>query len=467
MKLKRKTFDNTFIFMVDPSNTDKTHKKIIEFIFKTNRIDKTDPAFAGIIEETKRYQNTSILYSVLLNPKVVLCINDTELPAAFKVFEANDVKTKEGAKIFIDCSGLITLSNGYFVCKKIDVFFTRLYQALSHLIYQENPLKYLSNSNVTINATQCYVNMVIDIIDYLRILGFEQSSPKIAYLTGLFFLKNMMQKDLDQYTMNIAAKAAKISAADTRAMALYYNESDFDTIDSFITMISKNFKLKGLTTEVFISQWLWRYGKGTEFATELFPAFMDVMIAAYVGAYVVHQKAIEKSCGSPMVNLVRAINQLGNTMYNNASYLMGEAAEEAKGYISQSTSELKKRFNMEKPEGYNAESFKNKEKVKEITEHLKQYFDHAVIANEREETFTNAVILGINVLLNSAEYDKGSVEIVLNSVQVDKDKILPKLNRYIESFGDRIIDLRDEDNEDELKKALGIKSELINIKNAL
>lgn len=465
MKLKRKTFDNTFLFTVDQSNADKSHRKITEFIFKTNRIDKTDPAFAGIIEETKRYQNTAILFSVLMNPKVVLCINDTELPAAFKVFEANDLKTKEGAKIFVDCSGLITLSNGYFVCKKIDIFFTRLYQALNHLIYQNDPIKYLANSNVTINATQCYVSMVIDIIDYLRILGFQQNSAKISYLTGLFFLHNMMQKDIDQYAMNIAAKAAKINAADTRAMSLYYNESDFATIDSFISMLSNTFKLKGLTTEVFMSSWLYRYGKGTEFGTELFPSFVDMMVAAYVGAYVVHQKAIEKSCGNSMVNLVRAITQLGSTIFNNSSFLMGEQAEEFNKVVSKEASDMKKKLNMQKPAGFTVECFEDIEKVKSIVNEMNNYY-RSSIATDKDQVFGDGIAMGL-AALKEGKYANGAIELLLNNCEVNRRKLMSTIDRYIESYNDEILDLRDEAKDDELKEALGKKTELISIKSAL
>jgi hypothetical protein len=465
MKFKRKTFDNTFLFTVDQSNADKSHRKITEFIFKTNRIDKTDPAFAGIIEETKRYQNTAILFSVLMNPKVVLCINDTELPAAFKVFEANDLKTKEGAKIFVDCSGLITLSNGYFVCKKIDIFFTRLYQALNHLIYQNDPIKYLANSNVTINATQCYVSMVIDIIDYLRILGFQQNSAKISYLTGLFFLHNMMQKDIDQYAMNIAAKAAKISAADTRAMSLYYNESDFATIDSFISMLSNTFKLKGLTTEVFMSSWLYRYGKGTEFGTELFPSFVDMMVAAYVGAYVVHQKAIEKSCGNSMVNLVRAITQLGSSIFNTSSFLMGEQAEEFHKVVSKEASDMRKRLNMQKPAGFTVECFEDIEHVKSIVNEMNNYY-RSSIATDKDQVFGDGIAMGLKAL-KEGKYANGAIELLLNNCEVNRRKLMSTIDRYIESYNDEILDLRDEAKDDELKEVLGKKTELISIKSAL
>ena len=47
---------------------------------------------------------SSVLYTVLLLDNVQICINKSELPRAFKVFEAKDVLNGKKSTVFIDCT---------------------------------------------------------------------------------------------------------------------------------------------------------------------------------------------------------------------------------------------------------------------------------------------------------------------------------------------------------------------------
>ena len=124
MEFKRKTYADSWLYMGDPSrpemieNQKRTEKNLLEFVLKADRIDKNSDAFRGILEDVKRQQASSILYTVLTMENVVLCINTVELPRAFKVFESKDLRgTNKGQKIFIDCTGIIKLKDGYFSCR--------------------------------------------------------------------------------------------------------------------------------------------------------------------------------------------------------------------------------------------------------------------------------------------------------------------------------------------------------------
>ena len=100
--VKKQTYDNTYFFS-DKGEMNRHHKEIVKFIMDSTRIDnKSTDAFAGVVNDVKRNQTSSILYTLLMRPDIVLCIANTEMPRAFKVFSAKDMKTDGTPKVFID-----------------------------------------------------------------------------------------------------------------------------------------------------------------------------------------------------------------------------------------------------------------------------------------------------------------------------------------------------------------------------
>lgn len=303
----RKTFDGSYLFNMQ---TNANQKNMIDYILHANRIDKYSDAFKPIADEIKRNQTSAILYYIMMDPSIVLMINKKEMPRSFKVFEAKDLKNDKDPKIFIDVTKLIQLENGYFTCKKIDIFITYLFGALNYKLYRENIDAVINNSNLTISGTECFVSMFSYIIDYLRIIGYSANKEKILYMVALYYLTNLLDKKPDNYTMQIAAKISGIDRKNMTAYNLYIDDGCFNDIDSFIKFLADTFKLKGLTTEVFIQKWMFLFGTGTQYGTELFTSFAYIIVCAYCGTYVVNQKQIERCCGSSMVSFANTILKL-------------------------------------------------------------------------------------------------------------------------------------------------------------
>lgn len=321
----KRTYENSYLFTdLDPEMANKKRQQMIDFILNAERIeDKRSDAFRGIVEDVKRMQRTSILYSILMSDKVILAYRDgkAEMPAAFKVMEIRDVKTDREPKIFIDVTGLITFKDGYYSCKKIDVLVSYLFCALNYALYSYAGIKLMNNSSITISGTECFVSMFTYVLDYLRIIGYSQNKEKISYLAGLYFLNHLMGKDIDSYCKNIAAKTAGISTMDTKAFELYYDsEKDFRNIDTFIQLLSDTFKLKGFTTEVFIQRWMTSF-RASGYDSELYTSFANLIINAYSGSYIVNQKQIERCCGASMVKFCTSILQLGVSEFDNRAYM--------------------------------------------------------------------------------------------------------------------------------------------------
>lgn len=459
MNYKKKNYDNSYLFMLE---ADKHHRALTEFILKSDRIEKNSDAFRGIIEDVKRMQNSSVLHTVLMRDDVVLCIAKGQgLPRAFKVFEAKDIRMDQQPKVFIDITGIVEFKNGYFTCKKIDWLINYIFNAMAYLIYSHNPIKLISNSNISIAGTECFVSMFTYIIDYLRIIGFAQNKEKISYLAGLYFLNHMMGKDLDMYSKNIAAKVAGLTQMEVRNYDLYYDIEDFNNIDSFITMISETFKLKGFNTETFIHRWNYSFGDGTYYATELLTSFMCLIISAFCSSYIVNQKQVERCCGASEVKFCNALLQIGNDEFDHRGYMESSEFENTLPK-DKATEALRESFlkRNKLPDNCKTkpEDFASKSKIKTICDANIKYYKEC----NKEDKISNAIKIIFFAALgamgqynaNGTEnvYEIGVAETILKSGRKylnakDINIISRELKVAVDTFPSYIQKLRDTDKE--------------------
>ena len=82
-------------------------------------------------------------------------------------------------------------------------------------------------------------------------------------------------------------------------------------IKFFVETLSDVIHTSKLTLDVVVERWMYKYGPGTVFALELFPAFATMLTDAYVGAYINNQKSIEKIAGPSMVEFTKALLSIG------------------------------------------------------------------------------------------------------------------------------------------------------------
>ena len=435
--IEQKTFSDSYVYNYDKNAngrpiTKEINRKLIEYVTSAERIDKNSEAFQGIKQEVKRQQSFTLLYSVLMRDDVVLMINNVELPRAFKVFEAIDLKeVGKKRKVFIDATKLLELSNGYYKCNNIFQFITYLTESVTYLLYRNEPISLLNNSNITIAATECYIGCFSFILDYLRIIGYSESRSKIQYLAGLFFQYNLMGKELNNYTKNVAAKIAKISSQEIKQYELYYEPENFTNIDTFISMIADTFKLKGLTTEVFITRWIFHFGRGTEYGIDLFTSFCNMINAAYCGAYIVNQKQIEKSCGSSMVKLTTEIMSVGSSSLDK-SYWSENAEDDPTNYLSKDAQvmaeALKMRGSLPDYAKIEKDDFSSKDIVKTKVKNLTKHY----IVAKQESKISGKIASAAKMAMRTMDktqvtdkYDVGCLEAIISEGRKyinDKDK---------------------------------------------
>lgn len=454
-----KTYKDSYIYNNKISKNDasdpsrRTSEALKDYILTCTRIeDKKSDAFRGIIEEIKRQQRSTILLTVLLMDNVKICIGNSEMPRAFKVFDARDSKSGGRPSVFIDVTGLIEYQNGYYYCKQIDKLCAYLMDALVYLLYRYSPMRIVENSTITLAATDCYISCFDFILDYLRITEYGPNKNKISYFAGLFFLNNMMGKDIDNYTKGIAGKIAGLSANEIRAYDLYFEDGMFDNIYTFVTFLINTFKLKGFTFEVFISKWMRLYQVGTQYGCELFTSFMIMLCNAYSGSYIVNQKQIERCCS--MQNLVKiwnAIEKAGVSTFDNRAFMKESDLKIYEVHDKNSMNLLESlKMRNDKCVAIECSDFSNTENVKGKVKDTIKYCNEARIENKLPAKAEKIIMTGIEAMYENAvglvsglesTYEVGSlvsVSKILKNTVSDRQRydIETTINRDINALRD-------------------------------
>ena len=319
MSFATKTYASTFIYSCKDESGTNTEKELLGFLkdSMSTRVNKNSEAMAQIRNIVKERQTSAVLFRVLMNPNVILCYSEKkELPASFKVFAAKDVYGDKKIKTFIDVTGLFKYNNGYFSCKEVDKLCAYLLSAAIIGTYYEDATKICGNTSIVKSTANCYTKLFTGVLDYLRVINYAENKDKISYIVTVFYLFNLMGKDLSS-AQSTATALCGLQSKNTNAWNYYYDEDkDFKDINTFITFLAEMFKLKGLNTEIFVYKWIELYGKGTMYGTELLPAFLTVLSNAYSGSYINRQNIIENYCGKEMVNSVNSLLRVAAEVFN-------------------------------------------------------------------------------------------------------------------------------------------------------
>lgn len=309
MKTQIKNYDQSFLYgKADYGD------ELFKYIMKADRIDKSSSGFDEIKYLIRRNQITSCLSSLLDKQSLVLMLPTKPLPRAFKVFAGKDIREDKNTKVFIDCSEIISSKNNTYVIKQMDIdkFISYLACALNTIIYHVDPSILLNNTQIVNSSTEAFAKLCSNIIDYMRIGGVDNIRPKMLYISSLYYQVGILKKDDNDTAEQKAIKISKLSKREAELIRVQMPTASFDNINTFVEGLAKILRVEGsLKLDNFIDKWLFLYGSGTQFATEIYTAFANLLINAYVGAYLNNQKQIEKIAGRSMVEYCNILFRIG------------------------------------------------------------------------------------------------------------------------------------------------------------
>lgn len=304
-----KTLGNTFLY----TKFNDYEKTLFNFIMNAEVVDKANESFNDLKYEIRKHQISNSLVKVLASNNVLLLIGQKQLPKAFKVFAAKDIKGDRKMKVFIDCTGVINYSDNKYVCVEPSILISYLVNAMMTLIYHADSNRIRMNSGIVENGARCFSSLFVYILDYIyKINSMSNIRDKAIYLATMYYQVNILGKDQDSDSVEgLAKKLSGLSEREQDIIRIQYDENTFDNIKFFIEACSKILKLDRLTLDIFIERWMYSFGTGTLFALELFPQFSAMITDAYVGAYLNNQKQIEKIASKNMVTYTKNILSVG------------------------------------------------------------------------------------------------------------------------------------------------------------
>lgn len=308
-----KNFANTYLY----TKYDEYEKQIFTFVMNATEIDKDTSEFDDIAYDVKRRQISSKLLKILKSNKVILVSGDKPLPKAFKVTCMKDIKGNgKDRKIFIDVSDIIYKdSSGKYVCRDVDILISYLVSAMSNMVYYIDEKRFINNSSLTKDGAACFSKLFTHVVDYVsKISAVPGSKGKCMYLTAMYYLANVLGKDINmEGTYTIAKRLSGISDREVDMINMQLNRDAFLNIKTFSEALSDILKISRLTLDVIVEKWMYLYGTGTVFALEHFPSFATMITDSYIGAYINNQKTIEKIIGREMVDFAKNIVEIGGS----------------------------------------------------------------------------------------------------------------------------------------------------------
>ena len=306
-------FNETYLYRKMPEYDRDIHALIL----KGDRIDKTHESFSDIKYEIKRKNIDASLVKLIDSDRIVLVLPAKPMPKSFRIITARDIKNDKKVKVFVDCTGLIIPNGtGYSLANASagNILISYLIAARTAFIIEAKPALLTGNSSLTQSGTKAFASLVNYVVDYIGKININvEAKNKCLYLASIYYQVNLLGKDIDfKSVKDTAMKISGISERQANIIELDYEEDSFNDIEKFINLIQNVIHVKGLTIDTFIERWMFLFGTGTIFATELFVYFAQMMSDAYIGAYINNQKTIEKVARQDMIEFTKTLIRVGS-----------------------------------------------------------------------------------------------------------------------------------------------------------
>lgn len=306
-------FNETYLYRKMPEYDRDIHALIL----KGDRIDKTHESFSDIKYEIKRKNIDASLVKLIDSDRIVLVLPAKPMPKSFRIITARDIRNDKKVKVFVDCTGLIIPNGtGYSLANASagNILISYLIAARTAFIIEAKPALLTGNSSLTQSGTKAFASLVNYVVDYIGKININvEAKNKCLYLASIYYQVNLLGKDIDfKSVKDTAMKISGISERQANIIELDYEEDSFNDIEKFINLIQNVIHVKGLTIDTFIERWMFLFGTGTIFATELFVYFAQMMSDAYIGAYINNQKTIEKVARQDMIEFTKTLIRIGS-----------------------------------------------------------------------------------------------------------------------------------------------------------
>ena len=315
MEVKIKNFGDSYLYRAG-----NFEKNLMQFMMSAEIINKNHPSFDDIKYEVKRRQVTSSLMKILMSDNIILLKGNVGLSRAFKVFAAKDIISGDNkVKVFIDVTDIIKSTDGTYSIdsRNVDILVSHLLSAMNTFIYyhERGNAKLTNNTSLIDAGTKAFSDMFTYVVDYLRIGSVDNVRERTKYISALYYQCGLLCKDFTDSVRVRARKLSGLSEREADIVETLMGPDPFKDIDTFIKSLAKVLRIEGqLRLDNFIEKWVFVFGSGTQYGTELYTCFASIVTNAYVGAYINNQKTIEKVLGKTLVEFTNALFKVGSEL---------------------------------------------------------------------------------------------------------------------------------------------------------
>lgn len=309
MNTNIKNYDSSFLY-----GTADYGDSLFQYIIKSDRIDKSSQGFENIRYLVRRNQVTSCISTLLDKQSIVLMMPSKPMFRSFKVLAAKDIKEDKQTKVFIDVSELIFLKGDEYTItnNNLHKFISLLACALCTLIYHSKPELLMNNIAIVTSSTNAFAKLSANIIDYMRIGGVDKVRDKALYLSALYYQIGVLVKDDTPTVYQKALKVSKLQSREGDVLQSMMPIGNYANVKTFVDGLAQVLRIEdALKVDNYVDKWVFLYGSGTQFGTEVFTAFSNMLINAYVGAYLNNQNQIEKAVGREMAEFCNTLFKIG------------------------------------------------------------------------------------------------------------------------------------------------------------
>lgn len=309
-----KTYSDSYIYNL---KSDMYEKDIVNLIMKGEPINKDDESFKNVEYDVSRRQISNALLTVLRSNNVVIMNYPSRIVDALSVFMAKDLKSGgKKSKVFIynDYINHNTQNSDYKMnSMRIDAFIARLFNAMIQVIYYGDPKRIIMNTRIIENSTGVFSHLLCDCIDRIcRISNIGTHRQKCLYLSSIYFLNNVLRKDISENIRKYAIKISGLTVKEADLLDLQTKDDMYLNINTFINGLADILKLSGLKLDVIINQWCWIYGSSTYFGLELFPALAAMVSDSYIAYGINNSKTIQANAKEYYQRFMDSMILLGN-----------------------------------------------------------------------------------------------------------------------------------------------------------
>ena len=307
-------------------------KELFKYLMEANRIDKNSKEFQDVIFAVKQ-QGNSVLLKVLLSKKIILMTRETGVSRAFKVTYCKDIKYDKERKVFIDCSGIISIKDGVFsfntASGKTKALLSYLTTAMVYIIYYNNPKLITSSASLMKNGASAFTDLMLYVLGYLKVpITYADNKERISFVCTEYYLlcvegisssgetvyniakqvSGIKDKKVCDYLHTLFSFTYKDGTADFNEFLAKFAEVFLDQKEG---MISPKNRAK-LTTDSFVQRWMYAYGPSTFLGLECFVPFSQILTDCYTGGFLNQQNTIEKVAGSKVIlNFTNELFRIG------------------------------------------------------------------------------------------------------------------------------------------------------------